>query len=85
MAKAALHMFTKCIPAEQLVSDKGDAFAFHGCDPGWISVDEYYEETRPWIVPPLDEVDGASRILYPIFTGLETEVRTRKHYNAFLY
>ena len=85
MAKAALHMLTRCLPEEKLVTDNGLPFSTHGCDPGWISVDEYYEDQRPWIVPPLDEVDGAARILFPIFQKLPSQRHTRKHFTTLLY
>lgn len=86
LAKAALSMMTKVLCADpQLVTDSGKKFSVHGCDPGWISVDEYYEDRRPWIVPPLDEVDGAARILYPLFAHLPSCEMTRKHYDKLLY
>ncbi|KAL7713137.1 Short-chain dehydrogenase [Entamoeba marina] len=66
MAKAALAMLTLTLIKTSLRTTSGKKIRIHGCDPGWISVDEYYEESRPWIVPPLDEVDGAARILYPL-------------------
>lgn len=54
---------------------------FHGVDPGFVSVDEYYEESRPCCVPPLDERDGAARILFPVFRNLEsTAGKTRRHF-----
>ncbi|CAD7925019.1 unnamed protein product [Amoebophrya sp. A25] len=56
-------------------------FSVHGVDPGWISVDEYYEDSRPWVVPPLDEVDGAARILYPVWKKLPSQERTRRHFD----
>ncbi|KAH0787655.1 putative oxidoreductase [Histomonas meleagridis] len=85
MAKAALHMLTRCLPEAKLMTDNGIPFSIHGCDPGWISVDEYYEKNRPWIVPPIDEVDGAARILYPIFRKLPSTRPTRKHFNSLLF
>jgi NAD(P)-dependent dehydrogenase (short-subunit alcohol dehydrogenase family) len=85
MAKAALHMLTRCLAEAHLKTENGDEFAIHGCDPGWISVDEYYEDGRPWVVPPLDEIDGAARILFPIFAKLPTEVKSRKHFDELLY
>jgi hypothetical protein len=59
---------------------------FHGCDPGWISVDEYYENDRPWIVPPLDEIDGAARVLFPIMNKVKGSfMKTRRHFDQFTY
>jgi NAD(P)-dependent dehydrogenase (short-subunit alcohol dehydrogenase family) len=85
MAKAGLHMLTRCLAEADLKTMTGIPFAIHGCDPGWISVDEYYEEGRPWVVPPLDEADGAARILFPIFAKLPTESMSRKHFDELLY
>lgn len=63
----------------------GKRFRFHLCDPGWISVDEYYKDSSPWIVPPLDEIDGAARILYPLMKSLNSQRRTRRHFNYLSY
>lgn len=85
MAKAGLAMHTKNLTSMKLKTDKGLSFSIHGCDPGWISVDEYYEHDRPWIVPPLDEIDGASRIVYPIFKNYkQSQWKTRKHYDNLI-
>ena len=48
----------------------GKLFHIHGCCPGSKSVDEYYEDDRPRIVPPIDEV---VRILFPLFECLSSE------------
>jgi NAD(P)-dependent dehydrogenase (short-subunit alcohol dehydrogenase family) len=80
MAKAALAMATRTLWA-----DKRSKLRIHGCDPGWISVDEYYEEGAPWIVPPLDERDGAARILFPVWRRYRGHWKTRKHYDFLVY
>lgn len=80
MAKSALHMLTKCLIRSNLKTNDELNFRIHGCDPGWISVDEYYKSNRPWIVPPLDEIDGAARILYPLFADLQSCSKTRRHF-----
>ncbi|KAL7713220.1 Short chain dehydrogenase family protein [Entamoeba marina] len=85
MAKAALAMLTLTLIKTSLRTTNGKKIRIHGCDPGWISVDEYYEESRPWIVPPLDEVDGAARILYPLFTNAKSSTKTRRHFKYFTY
>ncbi len=82
--KTALHMLTACLPSYNWRTKAGKLFKIHGCCPGWISVDEYYEENRPWIVAPLDDVDGASRILYPLYHDLSSHRRTRRHYDQFM-
>ena len=78
--KASLHMLTKCLIAHRFHTLSGKAFHIHGCCPGFISIDEYYEDDRPWIVPPIDEVDGAARILFPLFQNLSSEWKTRRHF-----
>lgn len=86
MAKAALHMMTRTlIEDKSLVTEKGKTFSIHGCDPGWISVDEYYENNRPFIIPPLDERDGAARVLWPLFKKFTSSGKTRKQFDTFLY
>lgn len=84
MAKAALAMFTRCLARSRYRSKKTNApFRVHGCDPGWISVDEYSLEQSPWITPPIDEIDGAARVLYPLWKERATNWRTRRHYERF--
>lgn len=85
MAKAGLAMLTKCLISCKLKTSKNKCFKIHGVDPGWISVDEYYEKTRPVLVPMLDEIDGASRIVYPIFKNLDSCGKTQRHYNQLIY
>ena len=86
MAKAALHMLTKCLARKSdLITEAGSRFSIHGCDPGWFSVDEYYESDRPWVVPPLDEIDGAARILFPLFAQLPGCSPTRRHFYQLTY
>lgn len=80
MAKIGLSMLTNCLVKTKIKTEIGKRFSIHGVDPGWISVDEYYEDSKPWIVPSLDEIDGASRILFPVFKQLESCSKTRKHF-----
>lgn len=59
MAKCGLAMVTKCLSRCGLPKTfNNKKISIYGCDPGWISVDEYYEEYRHWIVHPIDEIDG---------------------------
>jgi|UniRef100_A0A6C0BLY3 hypothetical protein len=69
-------MLTKCLHDSQLKTHNGHPFSINGVDPGWVSVDEYYENDRPYIVPPLDKIDGAARILYPVFANLRGLMET---------
>ncbi|KAF7785843.1 hypothetical protein PRUB_a0237 [Pseudoalteromonas rubra] len=86
MAKSALHMLTKCLARKSdLVTESGVRFSVHGCDPGWFSVDEYYESESPWVVAPLDEIDGAARILFPLFAELPGCSPTRRHFYQLTY
>lgn len=83
MAKAAMAMFTRTLVEHKYRSkvDPGNPFSIHGCDPGWISIDEYGEHQCPWLSPPIDERDGAARILYPVFKGIQaSKPLTRKHF-----
>ena len=83
--KTCLHMLTKCLIAHHFRSSKGKRFRIHGCCPGFLSVDEYFEGERPWLVPPIDEVDGAARVLYPLFAELASRPETRRHFHQLLY
>ncbi len=83
--KTCLHMLTKCLIEHDLKTNDGKTFRIHGCCPGFISIDEYYENERPWIVPPIDEIDGASRILFPLFNENKSCPETRRHYDMFKY
>lgn len=85
MAKAGLAQLHRTLSNCTIKTYNYKKFRFHLCDPGWISVDEYYEDKRPWIVPPLDEVDGASRIIYPLMKEIGTCSRTRRHYDFMIY
>jgi NAD(P)-dependent dehydrogenase (short-subunit alcohol dehydrogenase family) len=86
MAKSAIAMFTRVLVDSRYVSEKtGVKFAVHGCDPGWISIDEYELDGSQWITPPLDEVDGAARILYPLWEERSSNPKTRRHFEKFLY
>lgn len=80
MAKAALHMLTSGLVEQDYKTNAGLRFQIHGCDPGWISQDEYWADKMPWPVPPLDELDGAARILFPIFAKKESCRQTRRHF-----
>lgn len=85
MAKAALAMVTRTICSKTYRSEVSNKkFSIHGCDPGWISIDEYYFDNTPWIVPPLDEVDGAARILFPLWMNYKSNSKTRRHFDKFI-
>ncbi|CAH6419183.1 Hypothetical protein HVR_LOCUS380 [uncultured virus] len=55
----------------------------HGVDPGWFSVDEYplhVRQKKHLIFPPIDDIDAASRIVYPIIIEAPSFPGTWKHY-----
>lgn len=82
MAKAAMHMLTRSL--REVDSLKG--VAIHGVDPGWFSVDEYYEGKCPLTIPPIDEIDAAARVLYPFVRKLAFRCKpTRRHNHQFVY
>mmetsp|Transcript_17141 Transcript_17141/g.36793 ORF Transcript_17141/g.36793 Transcript_17141/m.36793 type:complete len:1424 (-) Transcript_17141:213-4484(-) len=67
MAKAALNMLTKTIDGELA----GLGVYCTAVDPGWVSMMRPGDQDsifRP--LPPLTEIDGAARVVAPIFDGL---------------
>lgn len=85
MAKSALAQAHRTLVECGFKTKENKKFRFHACDPGWISIDEYYESDKPWPVPPLDEIDGASRILYPLIIELASRRKTCRHYDHYIY
>jgi NAD(P)-dependent dehydrogenase (short-subunit alcohol dehydrogenase family) len=73
MAKASLNMLTRT-SAEEFARD---GIYMNSVDTGWVTNEFPYpifnrmEEVR-YFQPPLDEVDGAARVLDPVFSGLKT-------------
>ena len=82
MAKAALNMMTRTSAADYVQ----DGIHMNSVDTGWVTDEDPIalaeRKTRDHgFHPPLDIVDGAARIVDPIFTG----IRTGKHvWGAFL-
>jgi NAD(P)-dependent dehydrogenase (short-subunit alcohol dehydrogenase family) len=70
MAKAALNMFTRTSAPEFLT----DGVYMNSVDTGWITQENPYpvEERLKagGFCPPLDIVDGAARVLAPVFRGV---------------
>lgn len=88
MAKAALAQLTRCCADRHSLVLPGSnqrGIRVHGVDPGWISTDEYSEAACPWVIPPLDDVDGAARVLQPLWDELPSEPRTRRHFTLLKY
>ncbi|MET0340066.1 MAG: SDR family oxidoreductase [Polyangiales bacterium] len=82
MAKAALNMMTRTSAADYV----RDGIHMNSVDTGWVTDEDVAEiaarKTRDQgFHPPLDIVDGAARIVDPIFVGFNTQ----KHvFGAFL-
>ena len=73
MAKAALNMMTRTAATD----DYNDGIHMNSVDTGWVTdEDPAHIAARKTVEngfhPPLDIVDGAARIVDPIFHGLNT-------------
>jgi NAD(P)-dependent dehydrogenase (short-subunit alcohol dehydrogenase family) len=73
MAKAALNMMTRTSAADYAT----DGIHMNSVDTGWITDEDAAvlaerKRSEHGFTPPLDVVDGAARILDPIFSGLRT-------------
>ena len=70
MAKAALNMMTRTSAADFA----RDGIHMNSVDTGWVTDEDPFSKTveksiDQGFVPPLDAVDGAARVLDPIFSG----------------
>ena len=73
MAKAAMNMMTHTSASDFVTS----GIHMNSVDTGWVTDEDPFEksvrkESEQRFVPPLDSIDGASRVLDPIFTGFLT-------------
>ena len=73
MAKAALNMMTRTSAADFVTS----GIHMNSVDTGWVTDEDPFDksvrkEAEQRFVPPLDSIDGAARVLDPIFTGFLT-------------
>jgi NAD(P)-dependent dehydrogenase (short-subunit alcohol dehydrogenase family) len=73
MAKAALNMMTRTSAPEFAE----DGIHMNSVDTGWVTDEDPFElsvkkEGDQRFAPPLDSVDGAARVLDPIFSGFRT-------------
>jgi len=83
MSKASLNMFTRT-SARQFARD---GILMNAVDTGWVT-DEYPRDARQraafksavGLHPPLDEIDGAARVLDPVFSVLNN---SRPVYGGF--
>lgn len=70
----------KKLQKENKISSK---IRVHGVDPGWFSIDEYSLATRQekhLLFPPIDDIDAASAVVYPIVMSAPSFPGTWKHY-----
>ncbi len=75
MAKAALNMMTRTSAKDYV----RDGIHMNSVDTGWVTDEDPFELTvrkasDQNFTPPLDSIDGAARVLDPIFTGFLTGV-----------
>ena len=75
MAKAALNMMTRTSAADFVKA----GIHMNSVDTGWVTDEDPFEKTvdkeeRNRFAPPLDSIDGAARVLDPIFSGFLTGV-----------
>ena len=75
MAKASLNMLTRTSAADFVK----DGIHMNSVDTGWVTDEDPFKhavrkEGEQRFMPPLDSVDGAARVVDPIFTGFQTGV-----------
>jgi NAD(P)-dependent dehydrogenase (short-subunit alcohol dehydrogenase family) len=75
MAKAALNMMTRTSAADFV----RDGIHMNSVDTGWVTDEDPFEQTvhkelDQRFAPPLDSIDGAARVIDPIFDGFNTGV-----------
>jgi len=73
MAKAALNMMTRTSAADYVK----DGIHMNSVDTGWVTDEDHFEKTvqkeeGQRFAPPLDSIDGAARVVDPIFVGCNT-------------
>ena len=73
MAQAALNMMTRTSAPEFAA----DGIHMNSVDTGWVTDEDPFahavrKESEQRFFPPLDSIDGAARVLDPIFTGFLT-------------
>lgn len=73
MAKAALNMMTRTSGADYIKA----GIHMNSVDTGWVTDEDSFKkavekETTQRFAPPLDSIDGAARVVDPIFVGFNT-------------
>ena len=90
MAKTALAMLTRSLSApwslrRSAVYSQQRLIRVFGVDPGWSSTEEYLEAGCSVVIPPLDEVDAAARVLQPVWELMPSDGKTLRHYRRHEY
>jgi NAD(P)-dependent dehydrogenase (short-subunit alcohol dehydrogenase family) len=75
MAKASLNMMTRTSAPEFAK----DGIHMNSVDTGWVTDEDPFDksvvkEEEQRFAPPLDSIDGAARVLDPIFSGFNSGV-----------
>ena len=75
MAKASLNMMTRTSAPEFA----RDGIHMNSVDTGWVTDEDPFaksvvKEKEQRFAPPLDSIDGAARVLDPIFSGFNSGV-----------
>ena len=80
MAKAALNMLTRTAAMEYV----RDGIYMNSVDTGWVTIEDPFATRQKnrliGMIPPLDCVDGAARVMAPIWEGM----RGNGYYGLFL-
>jgi NAD(P)-dependent dehydrogenase (short-subunit alcohol dehydrogenase family) len=80
MAKASLNMLTRTCAADYINS----GIYMNSVDTGWVTDEhplQYFQQHPNVPAPPLDELDGAMRVLDPIFMG----IRDKSYHHGVLF
>lgn len=85
MAKAAMNMMTKTSAQDYVLED----IYMTSVDTGWLSIEAPVPTAvklveRNNFQTPIDEVDGASRVLDPVFTGMQCQDPKDRLWGCFL-
>ncbi|KAH9259980.1 hypothetical protein BASA81_001741 [Batrachochytrium salamandrivorans] len=85
MAKAAMNMMTKTSAQDYVLED----IYMTSVDTGWLSIEAPVPTAVKLVEKnnfqtPIDEVDGASRVLDPVFTGMQCQDPKDRQWGSFL-
>lgn len=86
ISKASTHMLTRILAGNDHELKRKQRPLYpqvHGVNPGWFSIDEYTNESKirnRIFHPPIDDIDAAARIVYPIFCKEKSSDKTWFNY-----